>query len=93
MKFAMCPFSAAGAVCPAVARAGSRFVEEIQGRLTGAEVHGTTEDQIRSRSDENSSIVLSYMNVLRRRCRKISGVGTVSSAQERGEAEAILQPT
>jgi hypothetical protein len=62
-------------VCPAAADSPVAVVEEIQGKVTGAEFMDYVTPKSVIKIGENSSIVLSYMNSCRRE--KISGVGTV----------------
>ena len=60
---------------PAAAQSPVAVVEEIQGKVTGAEFMDYVTPKSVIKIGENSSIVLSYMNSCRRE--KISGVGTV----------------
>ena len=62
-------------VSPAAAQSPVAVVEDIQGKVTGAEFMDYVTPKSVIKIGENSSIVLSYMNSCRRE--KISGVGTV----------------
>lgn len=62
-------------VSPAAAQSPVAVVEDVQGKVTGAEFMDYVTPKSVIKIGENGSIVLSYMNSCRRE--KISGVGTV----------------
>jgi hypothetical protein len=68
-------FALAGLATPAVAESPVAIVEEVQGKVTGAELMDYVTPRTVIKLGQNGSIVLSYLNSCRRE--KITGIGTV----------------
>jgi hypothetical protein len=72
--FAVCA-SLLALVAPAAAQAPVAVVEEVQGKVTGAEFMDYVTPKTVIKLGDGASLVISYMNSCRRE--KISGIGTV----------------
>jgi hypothetical protein len=68
-------FALTGLATPAVAESPVAIVEEVQGKVTGAELMDYVTPRTVIKLGQNGSIVLSYLNSCRRE--KITGIGTV----------------